>query len=669
MKRLRFGAWMSAMLLVFISQAQTLLPRQNEKGKWGYVTEDGKKVIDYKFDQAYDFEDGRAKVQKNKKWGYISLEGKEIIKIQYTEMMPWSDGRCKVAVGGNFKDGNLQGAKWGYISNDGKYLLKPEYDKIAAFEDGLAYVVKNKKYGYINERLETVVKCEYTAVGKFNPEGYCWVASGGKLAGNVVKGAKYGVVKRDGTFVIQPKYPHIGTFVHDIPESNPIYAKLFNSPAARERYKQMAKEAGKGMGKKTFAASFTNSMADVQDEAMKKARGMANAFVKEMEGTLSPQDSMLLAETPSWDLMGYELIEEKPFSKLDMSKSRYYAVSRKAILSDKNAPWMISLRASDQIGILDPDGKEIVKPSAYGVSFLPTEGLVPVAKPSKNAIEINYLLPSGKLLLKKWAKTTGIAPFVNHVAVIPGVDGQYLINDKGEKISGEYSLLFPQSNGNHLVKGQSGFGLIDGTGSELVAPTYNVILPEKDGLYCAQESKDGKYGYIDLKGQYRISPSYTDARSFDSGTAVVYDGKGWGVIDKDAKCIVPHRWEDALSVSAYSPSLCWVKKDGLWQAVSLSGLSTAFDGKFHGVDNFTDEGIAIVSNSDGRYGCIDQKGVLIVPMRLNDKDMVRSCLADMRSAGTAQLSEIDAYRYNIRNNPARNSFRLSHSIENNLWEY
>ena len=44
--------WMIVFYLVMgtsILNAQTLIPEQNGKGKWGYVDLDGKKVIDYKF--------------------------------------------------------------------------------------------------------------------------------------------------------------------------------------------------------------------------------------------------------------------------------------------------------------------------------------------------------------------------------------------------------------------------------------------------------------------------------------------------------------------------------------------------------------------------------------------------------------------------------------------
>ena len=43
--------------------AQDLIPDQNQKGKWGYVDADGKKVLNYDYNHSNSFIDGRALAQ------------------------------------------------------------------------------------------------------------------------------------------------------------------------------------------------------------------------------------------------------------------------------------------------------------------------------------------------------------------------------------------------------------------------------------------------------------------------------------------------------------------------------------------------------------------------------------------------------------------------------
>ena len=59
-----------------------LMPDQNEKGKYGYLNDDGSVAIKYAYDDATAFVDGRAKVRKGNKWGYIDETGLEVIKIK-----------------------------------------------------------------------------------------------------------------------------------------------------------------------------------------------------------------------------------------------------------------------------------------------------------------------------------------------------------------------------------------------------------------------------------------------------------------------------------------------------------------------------------------------------------------------------------------------------------
>lgn len=680
MKRISL-AFLGVVLAVASLAAQNLIPQQNKKGKWGYVDDNNKVIIDYKYDTALAFVDGRAKVEKGGKWGFIGPNGKEVIKIQYSEIHPWENNRCKVALGGKIKNDELIGAKWGYISYNGDVLLKPEYDKIGPFEDdGVAYVVKGGKYGYINQSFNFIIPCKYTALGKFNDKGFCWVASGGKLVKNKVNGAKYGVVDRKGNIIVKPDYRHLGCFTREIMEANPILAKNMNSKEAKERYKQLQKEAAKGMGKKSFMAALTNSTDDFTDEVKKRTKSLTEKHMAEMAETLDEQELLLLAEAPVFPMLGYEFIKEELFSTLDMSKAPYFAVSNAAFSSesmnpDKSAPWLISSHAIDKIGIITDEGTVILKPGNYSVAFLPTEDLIPVVKVGKNKMEINYVTStdksknSDKLLMKKWIDATGIAPFTNSVAVVPGINSQYIIDRDGNQISAAYQMILPQTDGIHLVKDAFGYGFIDGRGKEIIAPSWNLILPQSNGLFCAQKEKGGNFGYVDASGNYVIEPTYAEARSFVGNSASVKNSEGWGMINTDNSKLISCKWTDIMPVSEHHPSICWVKDGDKWKALDIKSENFAFEGSYHGVGNYTSEGYAVVNDGTGMYGCINKEGSVIIPMRLANAGLIKGCLEHMTANGVASLTDIEAYRYNLSNNPARNGFRLSHTIDNTMWDY
>ena len=73
-------------LLVLVGgsvQAQRLKAVQNEKGRYGFMTEDGTVVIKYKYDEATPFKDGIAKIGKDGKYSLINEDGEIITKRKY----------------------------------------------------------------------------------------------------------------------------------------------------------------------------------------------------------------------------------------------------------------------------------------------------------------------------------------------------------------------------------------------------------------------------------------------------------------------------------------------------------------------------------------------------------------------------------------------------------
>lgn len=95
-------------LLVLVSgsvQAQRLKAVQNEKGRYGFMTEDGTVVIKYRYDEATPFKDGIAKIGKDGKYSLINEDGEIITKRKYTYIGEFYNGVCPVAEGGNTKKG------------------------------------------------------------------------------------------------------------------------------------------------------------------------------------------------------------------------------------------------------------------------------------------------------------------------------------------------------------------------------------------------------------------------------------------------------------------------------------------------------------------------------------------------------------------------------------
>ncbi len=93
------------------------------------------------------------------------------------------------------------------------------------------------------------------------------------------------------------------------------------------------------------------------------------------------------------------------------------------------------------------------------------------------------------------------------------------------------------------------------------------------GQLCKQDlfpkqSKNRKWGYVNLFNQWQILPTFTTANAFRGKTAVVLIGKKYGAVNCDGRLIVPCQYE---VMKDFVGGKAWVKKDGLWGLVNDEG--------------------------------------------------------------------------------------------------
>lgn len=98
------------------------------------------------FGLAFSFHEGLAPVQISGKWGFINQSGKHIIEPQFDEVYRFSEGLALVRIG----------SKWGFIDKNGKHIIEPQFDSAASFSEGLAPVQIGNKWGYVRNPVSGV---------------------------------------------------------------------------------------------------------------------------------------------------------------------------------------------------------------------------------------------------------------------------------------------------------------------------------------------------------------------------------------------------------------------------------------------------------------------------------------------------------------------------------
>ncbi len=190
-------------------------------------------------------------------------------------------------------------------------------------------------------------------------------------------------------------------------------------------------------------------------------------------------------------------------------------------------------------------------------------------------------------------------------------DKKYLINlDKKIEKEIDYDSYSREAENTIMVMKDGKIGYIDDTGREIIPIKYDggfyfskyrefVQLKENgmwkllnlsnldekelqysdigeyiEGLMVVEEN--GKYGYIDEKGEVKIPISYEIAENFKEGMGVVAKTSGYGVIDKDGNEVLPMIYDSLVIHENY----IYGKKDdkvGIFFKNGKTLLPTSYD--------------------------------------------------------------------------------------------
>ena len=136
---------------------------------------------DRTYDHIGEFHQGIAIVEKGGKYGAIMIGGKEIISPIYEALSDFNNGLATAKFNGEERTINMLGQI--LVRKEGNEIFLPEeYDWGYNLVGKLFVVVKNCKYGIIDEELNVVIECVYTYFG-------------GNKNGHIILGTYYGFLQ------------------------------------------------------------------------------------------------------------------------------------------------------------------------------------------------------------------------------------------------------------------------------------------------------------------------------------------------------------------------------------------------------------------------------------------------------------------------------------------
>ncbi|WP_158588729.1 WG repeat-containing protein [Butyrivibrio sp. X503] len=180
------------------------------------------------------------------------------------------------------------------------------------------------------------------------------------------------------------------------------------------------------------------------------------------------------------------------------------------------------------------------------------------------------------------------------------------------------------------------YGYINMQDEVILEPQFKRADPiGKDGLACVV-TEEGKYGFIDAKGEYAIPPIYDYADEFSDGLAQVALGEKREYVDTEGTVVLEKEGgyfhEGFASIKNESGKEAYMDKNGElitdydydiaypfyngYAIATIDGLDGAIDTKgeiiiepkFKNLGLFSEDGLAALKGDNGFYGFINTKG-------------------------------------------------------------
>lgn len=163
------------------------LARIEQNNLWGYINTSGEMVIQPQFTDANDFKNGYAAVRSGSLWGFINTKGNYIIEPQFKDAKNFENDAARVKSDKGWIFVNIQNKT--FPSSPDQYEIRKD------FSDGMAYILKDKLFGYINNKGEIVIQAQFQDVGNFN-NGYA----------PVFIEKQWGYINKSGDYMVNPKF-------------------------------------------------------------------------------------------------------------------------------------------------------------------------------------------------------------------------------------------------------------------------------------------------------------------------------------------------------------------------------------------------------------------------------------------------------------------------------
>jgi len=534
----------------------------NDGGQRGFIDSKGNPVIPFTLEAAHPFKNGLAPVRfaGEKIWKAINTKGEVVFTFSdkvKSVMGSFSDGMAMVYVDGPAG----YNVHYDFVNEKGDFVCDAPYASAKPFQNGRAIITyenKNRKsgdlqyfkYGLIKKGGREIVRAQYACLEESPIPGIYYY---GSTSSSISNCSGYGLLDSNGKELTQPKYSRF-TPVND----TTFLCKEAGKYESLNKYLLLTTQ-GKELlslnhskyyftvaGPDTLLVLYTETANAFPITVYHLQKGLLkeNAF-KGIE--IFKKQRLLLVE--NWEHASGTLMTTD--GKIIMDKIQTNTFRRDTTIkadipfilvsTDINKDFKMFNLNTRKIMVNDYQFKSEGNPY-YSTEF--TEGLLPVRQKGR----WGFIDSSGKLKLPAIYENAG--NFYNGLAVV-GKKGKgefddpynVYINKTGKEMPGVKAYKasdFSEGFAFYQKKYDEPVRFIDKTGKEIFKSDSDKYYEHGDfsnGL-AAVPNKEGKYGYINTKGELVIPYQYSIPKTqYSSVRSIAFNNNGFAYVVKDGKNI------------------------------------------------------------------------------------------------------------------------------------
>ena len=383
------------------------------------------------------------------------------------------------------------------------------FDDVYSFSEGMAIVVKDNKYGFIDQTGNVVVDLRYDYATDFS-NGFAAVSTGGfwdEYVGYVE--GKWGFIDTTGKVVVPIIYDKVSNFSEGLAAVVGGIDSIDNA----DGYLSFVDTTGKVV----IPPSYTSTMYENSY--------FHNDLAVVTKGDFEDPDIFVIDKTgnPAFDF------------KYDYARLSGYSEGLLAVAVDGDwgigGPYYWARSYNDgKYGFIDTNGNEIVAPVYDYVNDF-QEGIATVFKDGRwGAIDEN-----GNVVVPIIYTDISMYPS-NGLLCACNDNGKWGYVDYTGKVVADFKFdycnNFKNGYATNAIDGK--WGAIDTTGKTIIPFQYYNLWNFSEGLVRVKVVEGGKWGYMDTNRNMVIDPVYQGTTDFHDGVAVIRKDDKLGIISKSS---------------------------------------------------------------------------------------------------------------------------------------